>query len=89
MQYSHDRSGEPSLAELTEAAITYLSNNEEGFYLMVESGRVDHANHDGNVYRTVTDGVAFEEAIAKAVEMTDQEDTLIIVTADHAPCDRV
>lgn len=83
MKYEHDRTGEPSLAEMTEAAINYLANNEDGYYLMVEAGRVDHANHDGNVYRTVTDGVAFDDAVAKAVEMTSDQDTLIIVTADH------
>lgn len=83
MKYEVDRTGEPSLAEMTEAAIKTLSANEQGFYLSVEGGRVDHANHDGNLYRTVSDGKAFADAIAKAVEMTNAEDTLIIVTADH------
>lgn len=83
MKYEHDRTGEPSLAEMTEAAIEYLSNDENGYYLVIESGRVDHANHDGNVYRTVTDGVAFDDAVAKAIEMTSEDDTLVIVTADH------
>ncbi|MFS4439295.1 alkaline phosphatase [Paracoccaceae bacterium GXU_MW_L88] len=84
MQYEHDREGEPSVAEMTEMAINSLQNNEDGYFLQVESGRVDHANHDGNLYRTVTDGAAFAEAIAKAVEMTNPEETLIIVTADHS-----
>lgn len=83
MKYEADRTGEPSLAEMTEASIKALSGNENGYYLAIESGRVDHANHDGNLYRTVTDGKAFADAIAKAVELTDPEDTLIIVTADH------
>ncbi|WBU59746.1 alkaline phosphatase [Paracoccus albus] len=83
MMYEEDRSGEPSLAEMTEMAINNLSNNEEGFYLEVEGGRVDHANHDGNLHRAVTDGAAFAEAIEKAVSMVDMEETLIIVTADH------
>ncbi|WBU53795.1 alkaline phosphatase [Paracoccus sp. SCSIO 75233] len=83
MQYEADREGEPSLAEMTEMAITNLSNNEEGFYLQVEAGRVDHANHDGNLSRAVQDGAAFAEAIQKAVEMVDPEETLIVVTADH------
>ncbi|MHA7776556.1 alkaline phosphatase [Roseibium sp. M-1] len=83
MKYEADRSGEPSLAEMTEATIKALSQNENGFYMSVEGGRVDHANHDGNLYRTVTDGKAFADAIAKAVEMTDPSETLIIVTADH------
>ena len=83
MQYEFDRSGEPSLAEMVEASIEALSGNEEGFFLTVEAGRVDHANHAGNLHRTVTDGVAFAEAIAKARELTDSEETLIVVTADH------
>tara|TARA_R110002020_G_scaffold98736_13_gene234842 strand:+ start:1753 stop:3240 length:1488 start_codon:yes stop_codon:yes gene_type:complete len=83
MKYEADRTGEPSLAEMTAATIKSLSTNENGFYLMVESGRVDHANHDGNLYRTLTDGKAFADAIALADELTNDEDTLIIVTADH------
>lgn len=83
MQYEADREGEPSLAEMTAAAIEVLSANEEGFFLQVESGRVDHANHAGNLARVVRDGAAFTEAVAIADELTDDEDTLIIVTADH------
>ncbi|GAB5373728.1 MAG: alkaline phosphatase [Acuticoccus sp.] len=83
MKYEHDRTNEPSLAEMTEAAIKYLSSNENGYYLEVEAGRVDHANHEGNAFRTLTDGIAFAEAVAKADELTDDADTLIIVTADH------
>jgi alkaline phosphatase len=83
MKYEHDRTGEPSLAEMTRAAIQALSTNEDGYYLMVEAGRVDHANHEGNLFRTLTDGVAFAEAVAAADELTDDADTLIIVTADH------
>lgn len=83
MRYEYDRTGEPSIAEMTRAAIEYLSQNDNGFYLEVESGRVDHANHATNAFRTMTDGVAFAEAVAVADEMTSDEDTLIIVTADH------
>lgn len=83
MKYEHDRSGEPSLAEMTEASIKALSANESGFYLNIEAGRVDHANHDGNLHRVLVDGKAFADAIAKAMEMTNPEETLIIVTADH------
>ncbi|MCF3935495.1 alkaline phosphatase [Acuticoccus sp. M5D2P5] len=85
MKYEADRpkDEEPSLAEMTRAAIEYLSQNEDGYYLEIESGRVDHANHDGNAYRAMTDGVAWAEAIALADELTNEDDTLIIVTADH------
>ncbi len=84
MNYEHDRpDSEPSLADMTTSAIEALQNSEEGFYLMVEGGRVDHANHGGNAHRAFTDGVAFADAIEAAIEMTDPENTLIIVTADH------
>lgn len=87
MQYEADRAddagGEPSLAEMTELAIEMLSQNDDGYYLMVESGRVDHGHHGNNAYRALTDAVAFHEAVAKAVELTDEQETLILVTADH------
>ncbi len=85
MKYEYDRADddEPSLAEMSRMAIEYLQNNENGYFLEIEAGRVDHANHGGNVHRTVTDGVAFAEAVAMVDEMTDDADTLLIVTADH------
>ena len=85
MEYEADRADEdePSLADLTRRAIEFLSQNENGYFLEIEAGRVDHANHDGNAARVLRDGVAFAEAVALADELTDDEDTLIIVTADH------
>ena len=87
MQYEADRSndvaGEPSIAEMTETAINILDNNDSGFFLMVESGRIDHAHHAGNAYGALHDTIALAEAVRKADELTNDEDTLIIVTADH------
>lgn len=83
MLYEHDRSGEPSIAEMTETAITYLSSNQEGYFLLIEGGRIDHANHAGNAYRTMVDGIVFDDAVAAAIAMTDPNETLIVVTADH------
>ncbi|MBY9065850.1 alkaline phosphatase [Hyphomonas sp. WL0036] len=88
MQYELDReqdtAGEPSLEAMTRAAITRLARNDEGFVLMVEGGRIDHAHHAGNAIRALEDTLAFDAAIAAALEMTNAEDTLIIVTADHS-----
>jgi alkaline phosphatase len=75
MKYDLDRTVEPSLVEMVEASIKSLSNNE--------GGRVDHANHDGNLTRARNDGKAFADAIAKALEMANPNETLIIFTADH------
>ncbi|MEZ5997322.1 MAG: alkaline phosphatase [Hyphomonas sp.] len=88
MEYDMDRAvdpaGEPSLADLTRAAITRLSQDPDGFVLMVEGGRIDHAHHAGNAARALDEADAFDQAIAAALEMTSADDTLIIVTADHS-----
>jgi len=83
MQNEADRTDEPSLAEMTAATIEALSGNENGMIVMIEAGRVDHANHAGNAARVVRDQQAFAEAVAVADELTNDEDTLIVVTADH------
>ena len=87
MQYEADRhndiAGEPSLRDMTVKAIDVLDNNEDGFFLMVESGRIDHGHHAGSAYSALTDTIEFSEAIQAAVDATNSEDTLIIVTADH------
>jgi alkaline phosphatase len=73
---------QPSLTEMTRAAIEVLSRNPKGYFLMVEGGRIDHALHGNNGYRAVTDMLEFDRAIAAALGMVGKE-TLIIVTADH------
>ncbi|MBP6533629.1 MAG: alkaline phosphatase [Arenimonas sp.] len=88
LNYEHDRvndkEDEPSLAEMTKAAISLLNRNGNGFFLVVEGGRIDHAHHSGNAYRALSDTVAFAEAIEAADALTSEQDTLILVTADHS-----
>ena len=88
MQYEADRAndiaGEPSLSEMTEKAIALLDNNEKGFFLTVEAGRIDHAHHAGNAYNALNDTIEFANAVEIAVNNTNPKDTLIIVTADHS-----
>ncbi|MBL8908410.1 MAG: alkaline phosphatase [Rhizobiales bacterium] len=79
-----DKAGEPSLAEMTALAIDRLSQNDKGYILMVEGGRIDHAHHNGNAARALEDTLAFDQAVKTALEKTKREDTLIIVTADHS-----
>ncbi|WP_233353080.1 alkaline phosphatase [Henriciella mobilis] len=79
-----DKAGEPSLAELTRAAITRLSRSEQGYVLLVEGGRIDHGHHATNAARALGDTAALDEAVAAALEMTSEDDTLVIVTADHS-----
>lgn len=88
MQYEADRNatptGEPSLTEMTEKSINMLKKNPSGFFLHVESGRIDHAHHAGNARRALLDTIEMAKAVKKAYEMTDPENTLILVTADHS-----
>jgi len=87
MQYEHDRDrgaqGEPSLTEMTRTAIRALSRDPNGFVLMIEGGRIDHANHAGNAFRALDETVSLSDAVRAAVE-TAPADTLIVVTADHS-----
>jgi len=88
MQYEADREsdagGEPSIAEMTVKAIDILEKNEDGFVLMVEGGRVDHAHHAGNAARALTDAIAVSEAVKAAYDAVNPEETLILLTADHS-----
>jgi alkaline phosphatase len=96
MEYEYDRpadSGtEPSITQMTLKAIDLLKNggrrkgrrSDDGYFLMVESGRIDHAHHEGNAFRALTDAQEFDRAIGEAVRAVDLRDTLIIVSADHS-----
>lgn len=85
MTYHADRAGtqEPSLAEMTTYTMDRLSKDKDGYVMMVEAGRIDHAHHGTNAYRALKDLQALDNAVAAAVAKAD-EDTLIIVTADHS-----
>ncbi len=89
MKYEADRvrssaPNDPSLAEMTLKSIDILKHNNNGYVLMVEGGRIDHAHHEGNAARALEDTLAFDAAIAAALKATDAEDTLIVITADHS-----
>jgi alkaline phosphatase len=80
---ARDRAGEPSLADMTRAAIHALQRNDHGYVLLVEGGRIDHAHHDGNARRALEDTIAFSDAVRAAANDAG-DDTLILVTADHS-----
>ncbi|MEO0576590.1 MAG: alkaline phosphatase [Pseudomonadota bacterium] len=88
MQYELDRprdaASEPSLAQMTRKALEILQRDEDGYLLIVEGGRIDHAHHATNAKRALRDTVALADAVQVADEMTKDDDTLIVVTADHS-----
>lgn len=85
LPYEVDRpSDQPSLEKLTMAALDKLEGAEDGYLLMVESGRIDHAHHAGQAMRSLEETLAFDAAIAAALKRVDLTETLVIVTADHS-----
>nr|WP_296336225.1 alkaline phosphatase [uncultured Acidovorax sp.] len=85
MSYELDRdpAKEPSLAQMTTKAIDILAKNPNGYFLMVEGGRIDHALHGTNAKRALADTIAFDDAIKAALGKVDLSNTLVVVTADH------
>ncbi|MCD0506233.1 flagellar biosynthesis protein FlhF, partial [Bordetella petrii] len=78
----------PSEADMATRALDVLQKNPNGYFLMVEGGRIDHALHDTNAKRALQDTVAFDNAIKATIDKVrktdpDLKNTLIVVTADH------
>jgi len=73
-----------TLADFTEKGIELL-DNEDGFFMMVEGGKVDWACHANDAVSAIYDMIAFDDAIGKALAFYNdhKEETLIIITGDH------
>jgi len=76
--------GDLSLPQVVESAVDFL-NNQDGFFLMVEGGKIDWAAHSNDLAGTIFEMLDFDQAIAAAYEFYKQhpDETLIVVTADH------
>jgi alkaline phosphatase len=75
----------PSLAAMTRTGIEVLSKDPDGFFLMVEGGRIDHAAHANDPTGVIHDTLAFDDAIRQAYNfyLDHKEETLILVVGDH------
>jgi alkaline phosphatase len=74
----------PSLSDMTEKAVDVLGRDPDGFLLVVEGGRIDHAEHDKNISDAIGDFFAFDAAIGYAMEYQKEDSLLtIVITADH------
>jgi alkaline phosphatase len=85
LPYEFDGLGDlPHLREMTATAIAILDNDPDGFFLIVEGGRIDHAGHANDLQRNVMETLAFADAVRQAVTWADDHpETLILVSADH------
>ena len=85
MSYAMDlEEGEWGLADYVEKGIEVL-NNDTGFFMMVEGGKIDWACHANDAAATITDTLALDDAVGKAIEFYNEhpDETLILVTGDH------
>ncbi|MDX1775000.1 MAG: alkaline phosphatase [Desulfobulbales bacterium] len=74
----------PHLSEMTETALDILDNDPQGFFLMVESGRIDHAGHNNQIERNIFETLEFNDTVQVVFDWAQTHpDSLIIVTADH------
>ena len=79
------KNNEPSIAEMTEKAISTLSKDEDGFFLMVEGSKIDWAAHANEPIAMITDYIAFDNAVKEALDFAKEDgNTLVIAVTDHA-----
>jgi len=74
-----------TLADYLNGAAKAFESNPNGFYIMLECGRIDHAGHNNDAGMTVREVRAFDEAVAAALDFAKKhpEETIVVVTADH------
>lgn len=76
--------GVPRLAEMTKKALEILSSDPEGFFLMVEAGQIDWAEHANDVASVLHEMLEMDEALGVVLDFAQKDpSTLVIVTADH------
>lgn len=85
LDYEIDREAdELGLADYVKKGIEVLDNNK-GFFMMVEGGKIDWANHANDATASIYDTIAFDDSVKVALDFykAHPTDTLILVTADH------
>uniref|UniRef100_A0A1A8LNY8 Alkaline phosphatase n=1 Tax=Nothobranchius pienaari TaxID=704102 RepID=A0A1A8LNY8_9TELE len=83
-ELERNNDSDPSLTEMVDVAIKVLKKNQNGFYLLVEGGRIDHGHHEGKAKLALYDAVEMDRAIGRADLLTSIHETLTVVTADHS-----
>lgn len=84
--YAIDRKpGDLTLSQITESAITFLTKEDKGFFVMIEGGKIDWACHGNDAGTAFNEVVDLANAIDKALEFYKKhpDETLIVLTADH------
>ena len=86
LSYENDRAnGEWALSDYVSKGIEVLEDNDKGFFMMVEGGKIDWACHANDAGSTINDTIALADAVDEAVAFANEhpDETLILVTGDH------
>ena len=85
MPYMYDGMGDlPELSDMALKVLVLLEQDDDGFFLMIEGGRIDHAGHDNDLIRNIYEVLELSDTVEKVLEWAEgRTDTTIIVTADH------
>ncbi|HZH63070.1 MAG TPA: alkaline phosphatase [Metabacillus sp.] len=88
LAYDLDRSqtnpNEPTLAEMTNKAISTLSKDKEGFFLFVEGSKPDWAAHANDPIGMISDTLSFDAAVKEALDFAKKDkNTMVIAVSDH------
>ena len=85
MGYAYQRPAEqPSLQQMVAVALQRLQQDEQGYSLVIEAGRIDHGHHGGTAYKALSETQELHETVAWLLTQVDLNETLIVVTADHS-----
>ena len=83
-ELEREGTGQPSLLDMTEAAISALKKDKDGFFLMVEGSQIDWAGHAHDAAWAMTDTEAFDKAVEAALKFAEKDgNTLVVVAGDH------
>ena len=75
---------EVAFDRLVTEALEYLSQDEDGFFLMAEGSHIDHGGHNNDICYMLEELLAFDDGVQAALEWAkDRDDTVVIVVADH------
>ena len=84
----HYRADEPTLSQMTAAALKILEKDRDGFFLLVEGSQIDWANHRNSLPYQISETLGFDEAVRVVLDWINDKprrrrDTLVIITPDH------
>uniref|UniRef100_A0A8C4RU43 Alkaline phosphatase n=1 Tax=Erpetoichthys calabaricus TaxID=27687 RepID=A0A8C4RU43_ERPCA len=83
-ELERNSSTDPSIVEMVDKAVHILRKNTQGFFLFVEGGKIDQGHHSGRAKLALYEAMLLDNAIERALELTDASETLTVVSADHS-----